>query len=132
MSGKKLMIVDDSPAIAEVIREGLVKAGYEVFVAHNGFEALRDLETVAPDLILTDINMPKLDGLKLCQAIQNRLETRSIPFIFFSSSYDEKTVKKGKEIGAKYFIAKPFTIEAILECVKEALAGPDPGANSCP
>ena len=131
MSSKKLLIVDDSPAIAEVIKDGLAKAGYQVFVAHNGFEALRDLEAFAPDLILTDINMPKLDGLKLCQAIQNRLETRNIPFIFFSSMYDEKTVKKGKEIGAKYFIAKPFTIEAIIACVEQALADPDPRASSC-
>jgi CheY-like chemotaxis protein len=130
MSSKKLMIVDDSPAIVEVIRDGLVKAGYDVVVAHNGFEALRDLEAAAPDLILTDINMPKLDGLKLCQAIQNRLETRNIPFIFFSSQYDEKTVKKGKEIGAKYFIAKPFTIDAIVACIEEALAGT--AAGSCP
>jgi DNA-binding response OmpR family regulator len=122
MGNNRIMIVEDSPAIADVIKDGLVKAGYHVAVVHNGFEALRDLEEARPDLILTDINMPKLDGLKLCQAIQNRLETRSIPFIFFSSQFDEKTVKQGKEMGARYFIAKPFTIEAVLSCVRQVLA----------
>ena len=116
------MVVEDSPAIAELIKEGLEKSGYQAYVALNGFEALRDMDEIKPDLIVTDINMPKLDGLKLCQAIQNRSETRNIPFILFSSQFDEKTVKKGKEIGAKYFIAKPFTLEAILECVNQVIA----------
>ena len=122
MSGEKIMVVEDSPAIAELIKEGLEKASYRVHVAYNGFEALRDMDEIKPDLIVTDINMPKLDGLKLCQAIQNRVETRNIPFILFSSQFDEKTVKKGKEIGAKYFIAKPFTVESILECVNQVVA----------
>ena len=122
MSGRKIMVVEDSPAIAEVIRDGLKKEGYEVAVAYNGFEALKDLEDIMPDLIVTDINMPKLDGLKLCQAIQNRAETKDIPVIIFSSMYDEKTVKKGKEIGAKYFIAKPFSIDVIIKCVNNVFA----------
>ena len=122
MSASKIMVVEDSPAIAEVIKEGLAKVGYEVTVKYNGFEALKDLEDIAPDLILTDINMPKLDGLKLCQAIQNRAETCDIRVIIFSSMYDEKTVKKGKEIGAKYFIAKPFSIDVIVNCVNNVVA----------
>ena len=121
MSGKKIMIVEDSPSIAEVVRETLDEAGYQSFVVMNGFEALRDLEQINPDLIITDINMPKLDGLKLCWAIQNRIETKDIPFILLSSQFDQQTVEKGKEIGARYFIAKPFNTDAILECVKKVL-----------
>ena len=122
MGGRKIMIVEDSPAIAEVVKEELEREGYAVSVAQNGFEALRDLEQINPDLIITDINMPKLDGLKLCWAIQNRTETRNIPFILLSSQFDQPTVDKGKEIGARFFIAKPFEPRAVVECVKKVLA----------
>jgi len=117
MSKKRIFVVEDSPSISEMVKDTLTDAGYEVFVANNGFEALRDLEDVEPDLILTDIMMPKVDGLELCQAMRNRLETKDIPFILFSSLFDEDTVKKGREIGARYFIAKPFKMESLLEAV---------------
>lgn len=121
MGGSKILIVEDSPAIAEMVRDNLLDEGYEVFVAYNGFEALRDIEDIQPDLILTDIMMPKVDGLELCAAIQNRLETRDIPFILFSSNFDQETVKRGKEVGAKHFIAKPFEMETLLSCVHKVL-----------
>jgi len=121
MGGNRIMIVEDSPAIAEMVQDNLSEAGYDVIVANNGFEALRELEEFQPDLILTDIMMPKVDGLELCAAIQNRLETRDIPFILFSSSFDEQTVKRGKEIGARYFVAKPFEMKTLLDCVRKVL-----------
>jgi len=66
--------------------------------------------------------MPKVDGLELCAAMRNRLETRNIPFILFSSRFDDETIKKGREIGAKYFIAKPFEMKALLSCVEKVFA----------
>ena len=104
-----------------MVRDNLSEAGYDILVAANGFEALRDLEDFQPDLILTDIMMPKVDGLELCAAIQNRLETRDIPFILFSSQFEEDTVKRGRKIGARYFIAKPFEMETLLTCVQKVL-----------
>jgi len=121
VTNKKIMIVEDSPAIADVVRDGLEKEGFHVHTVTNGFEALRDLEEVMPDLIISDINMPKLDGLKTCWAIQNRLETKDIPFILLSSQVDGDTLKRGKEIGACYFIAKPFEMDAVIKKVREAL-----------
>ena len=119
MAKKRILVVEDSPAIAEMVKDHLSEAGYEVFVVHNGFEALRDLEEIMPDLILTDIMMPKVDGLELCAAMQNRLETKDIPFILFSSRFDEETVAQGREIGARFFIAKPFKMETLLASVKK-------------
>ncbi len=121
MSGKKIMLVEDSPAIIDVIEENLTKAGYRVYPVYNGFEALRDLEDIQPDLIITDLNMPKLDGLKMCRGIQSRDETREIPFIILSSNIDDETVQKGKELGARYFISKPFEINTVLDCVNKTL-----------
>ena len=121
MPGKKIMVVEDSPATCEVVKKRLVKEGYDVYAVKNGFEALRDLEKVMPDLIISDINMPKLDGLKLCQALQNRPETKNIPVIFLSSQIDEKSIQKAAEIGAKHFFAKPFDMKAIIECVRGLL-----------
>jgi len=122
MAGNKIMVVEDSPAIGDVVSLRLRKEGFDVHVVLNGFEALRDLEDVMPDLIITDINMPKLDGLKLCQAIQNRLETKDIPFVFLSSQLDDKTIQQAAEIGAKHFFSKPFEMDAIITRVKEILA----------
>jgi CheY-like chemotaxis protein len=121
MSGKKIMVVEDSPATCAVVRKRLAKDGYDLHVVQNGFEALRDVEEVMPDLIISDINMPKLDGLKLCQAIQHRPETKDIPFVFLSSQIDEKSIQKAAEIGAKHFFAKPFDLEAISQKVAEIL-----------
>jgi two-component system chemotaxis response regulator CheY len=122
MAGEKILVVEDSPATLEVVKRRLTKEGYNVHPVHNGFEALRDLESIKPDLIISDINMPKLDGLKLCQAIQNRSETKSIPFIFLSSQVDEKSLAKAADIGAKHFFAKPFDLDLIAAKVKEIFA----------
>lgn len=118
---KKILIVEDSPTMASVVRDKLSEIGYEVTVVHNGFEALRDLENIQPDLVITDINMPKLDGLKLCQGIKNRLETRDIPFILLSSQFDQRTLDTGKTLGARFFIAKPFQMDHLVGCVKKIL-----------
>jgi len=118
---KRIMIVEDSPVMAGTLKDNIAKEGYEVFVVHNGFEALRDLEAIAPDLVISDINMPKLDGLKLIQGIRNRLETRDIPFILLSSQFDPKTLEIGKKLGARFFIAKPFKMDHVIDCVKKAL-----------
>ena len=117
MAGKCILVVEDSLSISEMVRDELSAAGYEVHVKNNGFEALRDLEDIMPDLIITDIMMPKVNGLELCWAMQNRLETKSIPFILFSSNFDAETVKRGREIGARFFIAKPFKMETLMAAV---------------
>lgn len=118
---KKIMIVEDSPTLAEMVKDELGEAGYEVIVVLNGFEALRDLEHFSPDLIITDIMMPKVNGLELCAAIHNRVETRDIPFILFSSKFDETTVQRGREIGARFFLAKPFKMTDLMTCVEKVL-----------
>jgi len=117
MEKKRILVVEDSPAILEMVKDQLTEAGYEVIPATNGFEALRDLLDIRPDLIITDIMMPKVNGLELCQAMKNRLETRSIPFILFSSMFDDDTLKQGRAVGAKFFIAKPFEMKTLLDCV---------------
>lgn len=121
MSGKKILVIDDSPSILEMVRDGLEDAGYDTYTASNGFEALRDLEGIEPDLIITDINMPKVDGLELGEAIRGRLDTRDIPFIFLSSMTDDRTVQRGRKAGAEYFIAKPFNMEDLLNTVERVL-----------
>lgn len=121
MKGKKILVVEDSQAVLEMVKDELTEAGYDVHAVENGFEALRDIQKIQPDLIITDIMMPKVDGLEFCAAIKNRLETRDIPFILLSSRFDEETVKRGREIGARSYVAKPFKMETLLDCVKKIL-----------
>ncbi|MFO8057859.1 MAG: response regulator [bacterium] len=121
MAGEKILVIEDSPSMLEMIKDALRDEGYESWTASDGFQALRDLEEIDPDLIITDINMPKVDGLEFCEAIRGRLETRDIPFIFLSAVTDENTVQKGRKIGAEYFIAKPFKKEDLINTVKRVL-----------
>jgi len=121
MPGKRVMIVEDSPSLAEMVRDELEDAGYEPHLALDGFEALRDIDAFKPDLIVTDIMMPRVDGFELCAAIHNRVETRDIPFILFSSKFDEATVNRGRAIGARFFLAKPFKMTDLLDCVAKIL-----------
>jgi len=73
MSKKRILVVEDSQVIYQMVKEALEAKGFEVFVVTNGFEALRDLDSIQPNLIVSDIMMPKLDGIRLCEAIQNRM-----------------------------------------------------------
>lgn len=118
---KKILIVDDEEKIRKVLRIHLGKAGYEVLEAEDGFEALKRIEEGLPDLVITDIMMPKLDGLELGKAIRYRSETKEIPFIIISAKTDQETLVKAKELNAAKFFAKPFKMAKLIESINQIL-----------
>jgi DNA-binding response OmpR family regulator len=118
---KKILVVDDSENIRRLIVNALEKSGYEVVSFENGFEVIKNADKVNPDLIVSDIMMPKLDGLKMLMALKNRVETRNIPVIFLTSRSDVRSVAEGINLGAKSYLTKPIELDELLKTVKAIL-----------
>ncbi len=102
----KTLIVDDDLALADVLSFTMRRAGFEVIMAHDGQAALERWKDEAPDLIILDLNLPKLDGLKVCERIRSEADT---PIIILSVRGEEDDVVRGLEIGADDYIVKPFS-----------------------
>lgn len=102
----KVLIVDDDLALADVVSFTMRRAGFEVVTAHDGQDALERWDAENPDLIILDLNLPKLDGLKVCQRIRSQSKT---PIIILSVRGEEDDVVSGLEIGADDYIVKPFS-----------------------
>ncbi len=104
----KILIVEDNRTQAELLRHILIKEGYTVSMASDGAQALASVIQSRPDLILTDIIMPEMDGYTLCKAIKRDENTAVIPVILVTNLYDPIDVIRGLEAGADNFIIKPF------------------------
>ncbi len=100
-----ILVVEDSRTQAEFIRHILETEGYNVTLAGGGIEAIRRIEAVRPDIVLTDILMPGMDGYDLCRRIKQ--DFPSIPVIMVTNLYDPADVMKGLAAGADSFIVKP-------------------------
>jgi DNA-binding response OmpR family regulator len=114
----KVLIVEDDLALAGVLSYTLRQAGYEVVSAYDGQAALDTWHAESPDLVILDLNLPRLDGLSVCQQIRSQSET---PIIILSVRSDEDDVVRGLELGADDYIAKPFSPRELLARVQAAL-----------
>jgi two-component system, OmpR family, KDP operon response regulator KdpE len=115
---QRILIVDDEPQITRVLRTGLTTRGYEVRVAADGESALDTFNDWHPDLVVTDLAMPNLDGLELCRRL--RLVSQ-IPIIVLSVKGEEKTKVEALDAGADDFVTKPFSMEELLARVRATL-----------
>jgi len=107
---KNILIVEDDDLLRNSIFRFLKRLGYNVQAVENGFEALLLLQYRQPDLIITDIRMPKLGGLSMAEGLKNRPETRDIPLILITAQREDNYYKRARELGAYFFILKPFTL----------------------
>ncbi|MBC8160977.1 MAG: response regulator [Roseiflexaceae bacterium] len=104
----QILIVDDEPAIIDVLSRLLIRDGYSVTIARNGAEALASVAKQKPDLILLDVMMPFVDGFTVCQTLKNDVQTALIPITMLTGQDDFEHRKRGMEVGADDFLAKPF------------------------
>lgn len=118
----KILIVDDEPELRGVIDNILTDAGYETFQAENGSHALALASAVSPDLILSDIQMPSMNGYELLNTVKIDTELGKIPFVFMTgvnvASFD---LRKGMDLGADDYLTKPFSSEELLSAVASRL-----------
>ena len=121
MSSKRILVVDDSQLIRQVLSDALNAKGFQVETAENGSEALRKIGKHRPDLVVTDILMPVMDGWALCEAIRRAEPTHEVPFIFLTTERDVPKRIKGLEMGADDYICKPFSKEEVVARVESVL-----------
>jgi DNA-binding response OmpR family regulator len=107
----KVLIVEDDLALADVISFTLRREGFEVISAHDGLAALDRWVEASPDLIILDLNLPKLDGLAVCQRIRSE---SNVPIIMLTVRAEDDDVVRGLEMGADDYIAKPFSPKQLI------------------
>jgi DNA-binding response OmpR family regulator len=116
-----ILVVDDSWQLATAVKFRLERTGYRVVTASDGVEALSLLNSVAPDLIVADIMMPRLDGFGLYERLRAEPRWTSIPIIFLTAASDLLTVVRGKSLGVDDYITKPFQFNRLLESIQGKL-----------
>jgi len=114
----KILVADDEPNVQMFIRANLLARGYEVYLAKDGVETLEVAELILPDVIVLDINMPRMDGIEACRRLR---EWANMPIIILSVRGDEKDKVKALDEGADDYITKPFGIEELLARIRVAL-----------
>lgn len=121
---KNVLVVEDSKAIRSMMRVSLEEAGdFFAVEAGNGFEALKALPTRRFDLIITDINMPDINGLELISFVRSNPAYNNIPLIIVSTEKTDEDKKRGLALGASGYVVKPFAKEDLIAAVKKALEG---------
>ena len=116
-----VMIVDDSPTIRKLVSMTLSRNGFDVIAAKDGVDALKLLTQQRPDIILTDINMPRLGGYKLCRFVKKQPKTKLIPVVMLSGKDGVFDKMKGKMAGANGYITKPFESADLVHQVRQQL-----------
>ena len=118
---KKILIVDDEPDILRATKVRLMSFGYEVITAGDGNDIANLVLKSAPDLILLDLRLPRMDGDKICVMLKADNKFKHIPVIIFTASSDLTTTKKVKDSGAEGYLIKPFDTEELLKTIKKFL-----------
>ena len=114
----KILIVEDTLTIREEIHDILVMEGYTVFEAENGSIGFEIALKKHPDLIISDILMPKLNGFEMYKKLQNNKTTKLIPLIFLSAKAEKSDIRAGMNLGAEDYLTKPIDVEDLLNTVK--------------
>jgi DNA-binding response OmpR family regulator len=115
---KTILIVDDEPAVTDLLAYNLRKANYEVLTASDGREALERARQSSPDLILLDLMLPEIDGLEVCRELR---KTSDVPIIMITARGEEIDRVVGLELGADDYVPKPFGVRELLARIKAVL-----------
>jgi DNA-binding response OmpR family regulator len=120
-NGRKILVLEDEPAVQTLIRKQLGAQGFDVTVASDGLDGLMKLETLRPDLIVCDVMMPNLDGMEFVKAIKGNNGTAQIPVIFLTAKTDPRSMIDGINVGARFYVTKPFQLDDLLTKISRAL-----------
>ena len=126
---RRILVVDDEPQITRVLRTSLSSHGYDLRVANDGETALEIMKDWQPDLVITDLSMPNMDGLELCRKIRSGSQ---IPIIVLSVRGEERTKVQALDAGVDDYVTKPFGIEELLARVRATLRRIPETAESTP
>ncbi|MGL4284456.1 MAG: response regulator transcription factor, partial [Eubacterium aggregans] len=119
----KILIVDDEPNIVLSLEFLMKREGYSVAIAADGDEALAQVKTFSPDLILLDVMMPKKSGYEVCEILRRDPDRSDVKIVMVSAKGREVEIAKGLALGADAYITKPFSTKELVPQVKALLAG---------
>jgi two-component system chemotaxis response regulator CheY len=117
--GKKILTVDDSKTIRQMVTYTLSKEGYHMLEAEDGVKALEVLASNSVDLIITDLNMPNMDGLALIERVRAGGAHAFVPILMLTTESDPEKKERGKAAGATGWIVKPFNPEKLVQVVNK-------------
>lgn len=116
-----ILIVDDSRTVRTMVRQALEADQHQVVEATDGVAALAALDTGPADLVITDVNMPEMDGLRLVRALRDRPDYRFIPILVLTTESGDEIKQRGREAGATGWLVKPFNPEQLRKTVQHVV-----------
>jgi CheY-like chemotaxis protein len=117
----KIVFCEDDPTIQKLVRAALRGSGHEIHVASDGEEGLAMVRALRPDLVFSDVSMPKLDGYQLGDALKASPETAGIPLVFVTASVQRSQIAEAERHGGAGVLPKPFTMAELRERVAQLL-----------
>jgi len=115
----KILIVDDSSSMRQLVSFTLKDAGFDVVEAPDGTEAVKVSEANKVDMVVTDLNMPNMDGIELIRTLRGREQYKFTPIVMLTTESQESKKSEGKQAGASGWIVKPFTPEQLLGVIRK-------------
>jgi len=115
---KTILTVDDSPSMRMLLKASLSAQGYTIETAEDGVHGLERLGEVQPDLLITDINMPRMDGFELIEAVRAKQEHRSLPILVLSTESSDEKKSRAWQAGATGWITKPFDADKLGAAIR--------------
>jgi CheY-like chemotaxis protein len=116
-----VLVVDDEPMTRNLLRMILSHAGYAIYEAEDGLDALEKIKDLAPDLVVLDVMMPIMDGIDVCKAVRGDAATADLPIIMLSAYANSGVVEDSMKAGANRYLTKPISRKKLLEEVRELL-----------
>ena len=117
-----VLTIDDSRTMRDMLKHSLVAAGFRVLQAEDGLDGLEVLKAEVPDVIVTDINMPRLDGFGFIEAVRKNLEQRTTPVLVLTTESDPEKKNRAKAAGATGWIVKPFDPAKLVDAIRRVAA----------
>jgi len=125
-----VMVVDDSVTVRRVTQRMLLREGYQVVLAKDGVDALEQLQDVTPDVMLVDIEMPRMDGFDLTRNVRSDNRFKSIPIVMITSRTADKHRNYAMDLGVNVYLGKPYNETELAQIIKDLLAEVRPVALS--
>jgi CheY-like chemotaxis protein len=119
---RRVLLVDDSISVRKFVGHMLERAGFRVLTANDGAEALQQLTETAVDVVVTDLEMPRVNGYELIEDLRRRAATRNVPVVVLTTRAGEKHVSLARRLGVQHYVSKPVDEHAFVRLI-ESLAG---------
>src|SRR6478752_2945865 len=121
MAKQKILVIEDERALVEPLTYNLEREGFEVLVAYDGQDGLRQAQLKLPDLVVLDLMLPVKPGLEVCRELRNGARTRDIPIVMVTAKAEESDQLVGFAMGADDYVTKPFSTKVLIQRIKKEL-----------